>query len=198
MIFPPVPCAIIRSAAACRHQTTPNTLTSNIRARSSRVISRRVLTCAMPAFATITSTLPSSRAARSTSANTASRSVTSAGTAIALPPAPVISSATPSAVDLSRSFTATVCPSRASLSAIARPMPRPAPVTTAVVTVSPRPAGAPPSRQRLLRGHEDLHVLLLLVDEFPEPLVNQPVQADPTRDELLGVALAVAQPPDRG
>ena len=55
--------------------TTPNTLTSNTRCRSSGVSSRIVFTWAMPALATITSTLPSSAAVRSTMANTAARSV---------------------------------------------------------------------------------------------------------------------------
>ena len=82
----------------------------------------------MPALATITSTLPSSTAARSTRPNTASRSVTSAGTATARPPAAVISSATDSAPALFTSLTATACPSRASRSAMPRPMPRAAPV----------------------------------------------------------------------
>ncbi len=57
--------------------------------------------------------------------------VTSAGTAIASPPAASISLHTASIAALSRPFTATRAPSRANRTAIAAPMPRELPVTTA-------------------------------------------------------------------
>ena len=57
MILPPAPCRFICSAAACMLYTTPNRLISNMRCRSSGVSSSSVFTWAMPALATITSTV---------------------------------------------------------------------------------------------------------------------------------------------
>ena len=62
-------------------------------------------------------------------AATPARSVTSVCSPTAPPP---IAAAVAAAVDPSRSVTATTAPSAASFSAIARPMPCPAPVTIAI------------------------------------------------------------------
>src|SRR5213593_942089 len=76
-------------------------------------------------------------------ARTAAKSATSAPTPAARPPLVRISSATPSAARPSRSAIPTVAPERASRCAMARPMPRPPPVTraTAPVTEAALPAG---------------------------------------------------------
>ena len=75
---------------------------------------------------------PSSRRARSTSAATSAATDTSAFSAIARPPQLWIFATTSSAsLARSRKFTATAAPLFASASAIARPMPREAPVTSA-------------------------------------------------------------------
>src|SRR5215211_3034307 len=63
--------------------------------------------------------------------STASASETSPGTAAARPPDSFIRATTSSAVSLFRSLTTTCSPSLASFSAIARPIPLPAPVTRA-------------------------------------------------------------------
>src|SRR3990170_1386638 len=92
----------------------------------------------MPALFTRMSTAPHSPVIRSTMAATASPSVTSATTPTAWPPALLISSATASALSWNRSFTATRVPSPASVMQIWRPMPRPAPVTSATLSFIPR------------------------------------------------------------
>jgi hypothetical protein len=102
------------------------------------------LTCAIPAFATITSTDPNRSRAAATSAVQASLSATSVAVDAAWPPASVISCATPCAVSASMSDTITANPSEASRRAMAAPMPRPAPVTTATL-VPAAVTGAPGS-----------------------------------------------------
>ncbi len=77
--------------------------------------------------------------ASATMRSAASRSPTSATTATARAPVAWSSPATSAARAGSTSFTATAHPSRARRSAIARPIPAPAPVTSA----APRPADDP-------------------------------------------------------
>src|SRR5882757_5537150 len=81
---------------------------------------------------------------------TCSRSATFAATAIAVPPPAVISSAAVLAASGSRSSTATAAPSRANSAAAARPIPEPAPVTTAVL-----PASLPVIASRLFSANEN-------------------------------------------
>src|SRR6185369_7282564 len=71
--------------------------------------------------------------------STARPSATSAGTPIARPPAAVISSTTLCAASSRMSLIATIAPSRANSSAIARPIPEPAPVTRATLPSSVMP-----------------------------------------------------------
>ena len=82
-----------------------------------------------PALLTSTSTRPCWSWTARTMAATPGRSVTSVCSPTAVPP---IAAAVAAAVEPSRSVTATIAPSAASFSAIARPMPCPAPVTIAI------------------------------------------------------------------
>src|SRR5690348_15961129 len=99
--------------------------------QSDSVILNSMLSRVTPALLTSTVGPPSSAAMRSTAAVTCSTSLTSAPTARALPPAASIASTVPLAWASSRSRTATANPSWASRIAVAAPMPRAAPVTTA-------------------------------------------------------------------
>src|SRR6185369_6974960 len=90
----------------------------------------------MPALFTRMSIRPSSPLARSTIARRSARLVTSVRTAMARRPRPPTSSAVRTAPALSTSATTTSAPRRASSRAVARPMPRPPPVTIATVPLS--------------------------------------------------------------
>src|SRR5689334_49674 len=104
---------------------------------SSGVTSTSGPTSAMPALLTMMSRPPSALAVWSTAANTWSRSLTSATNVVALEPISATSSATAAMPSAVTSTNATSAPSRASLSAIPRPIPRPAPVTRATFPLSP-------------------------------------------------------------
>jgi len=82
----------------------------------------------MPAFATAPVSPPRSASTSLTQAATASGSVTSSASPRARRPVCSISAATAAALSPLISDTATAQPSRAMRNAIARPMPRPAPV----------------------------------------------------------------------
>src|SRR5437870_9785915 len=86
----------------------------------------------MPALLERMSTVPHSRTTRAKSASTWALSATSVGTAMAAPPSAKTSAATRSAPSRLRSATATCAPSAAKRRAIARPIPDPPPVTTAM------------------------------------------------------------------
>src|SRR5215210_7191970 len=100
---------------------------------------------------------------RATISSTASGSETSA---IAAKP-PQASATSSSSGDGSRSFTATVAPSAASLSAVARPIPCAAPVTSATVPSSARASLIAPSDHGPRVGGDDLpaEVISLLGEE---------------------------------
>ena len=85
----------------------------------------------MPALLTRIPTGPSAPATCRTASSTSARSPTSQVTASAFRPRTRISAATASSSAPVRALTATCAPSRARASAIARPMPRPPPVTSA-------------------------------------------------------------------
>ena len=87
---------------------------------------------AMPALLTRMETRPRVSATSSATSRQAARSVTSSLKPRALPPAVPISAATLLAASPSMSSTARLAPSRAKPAAMARPMPEPAPVTTAM------------------------------------------------------------------
>src|SRR5262245_37681083 len=82
------------------------------------------------------STAPSDASSVPIAARTASRSPTSAATPAERPPAARISPATRSAVAPSRSAIPTAAPDCASRCAMARPIPRPPPVTSATAPIT--------------------------------------------------------------
>src|SRR4051794_33676262 len=109
----------------------PRRCTFRTVSQSDSLILNSMLSRVTPALLTSTVGPPSSAAIRSTAAVTCSASLTSAPTARAVPPAASIVSTVPLAWPSSRSRTATANPSWASRIAVAAPMPRAAPVTTA-------------------------------------------------------------------
>src|SRR5436305_9194745 len=127
-----------------------------------------------PALLTSTSSPPVADATASNIASICVRSRRSQPTAIASPPAAPIRRAVSPAASWSRSATATLAaPWRVISSAIARPMPWPAPVTSAILPSSM--AGLLRGRQQVLDAHE-LHpraasrlagLALALVDRTP-------------------------------
>src|SRR5437762_6406401 len=90
----------------------------------------------MPALFTRTPIRPKSARARSTIAARSLREVTSVDATLARRPSPCTSAAVRSAPARSSSATTISAPSRASSRAVARPMPRPAPVTIAIWSLS--------------------------------------------------------------
>ncbi len=99
--------------------------------QSDALILKRRLSRRTPALLTRMVGAPSSAAMRSIAACTWASSETSQPTASARPPAAVICSTVSLQAASSRSMTATARPSAASRTAVAAPMPRAAPVTTA-------------------------------------------------------------------
>src|SRR5213594_1329331 len=111
----------------------PSTFVRRMRSRSALSKVSSVPRTDRPALFTRILIGASSAPTRSTMRRTAAGSPTSVRTATARPPAPRISSTTRSAsASLVRKLTHTAAPSRASRTAMARPSPREAPVTSAV------------------------------------------------------------------
>jgi len=127
--------AIIARAASRATRKDPRAMTSCCRSQSCAVVSSNGLEIDSPALLTTRSIPPNASTVASTSAQMSSSDVTSARTEIATssPPNPA---ATSRAVARLRSATTTQAPSAASRSAIARPMPEPAPVTRATRAAS--------------------------------------------------------------
>src|SRR5262249_31943823 len=98
-----------------------------------------------PALVTTPSSPPKASTALATAAAISFSSPTSAGAASAVPSAVVIWCATSLAASAARSTTVTATPSRASRSAVARPMPLAPPVTSTLFTRSARYPGTVPS-----------------------------------------------------
>ena len=115
-------------------------MTSCWRSQSSIDVSNSGFEIDRPALLTTMSTPPKARTASRKPAATWASSVTSQATLTAAS-GPPISSATAWALAASMSATTTHAPSAASRSAIARPMPEPAPVTNATRPASGRGAG---------------------------------------------------------
>src|SRR3954468_1277019 len=112
----------------------PSRFTPITRCQSSTVVCSISAAWPMPALLWSTSTRPSSSNTREANASTASGSVTSTTCAFALPP---ISRVTASADSPFTSATCTFAPSFANSSALARPIPEPAPVTTTTLPANP-------------------------------------------------------------
>src|SRR3954469_19196783 len=128
------PCAIIRVTNARTTSARPSRFTPITRCQSSTVVCSISAAWPMPALLWSTSTRPSSSNTREANASTASGSVTSTTCACALPP---ISRATASADSPFTSATCTFAPSFANSSALARPIPEPAPVITTTLPANP-------------------------------------------------------------
>src|SRR3954451_17975353 len=112
----------------------PSRFTPITRCQSSTVVCSISAAWPMPALLWSTSTRPSSSNTCAANASTDSGSVTSTTCAFALPP---ISRATASAASRFTSATCTFAPSFAKSSALARPIPEPAPVTTTTLPANP-------------------------------------------------------------
>ncbi len=130
----------ITGSTARQHAITARRFTASIASQSSGFVPTTGPNDAVPAAVTSTSRRPKSATVCSTSATTAASCVTSVGTASARPPAALIAAATSAICWRVRAASTTAAPSRANASAIARPMPRPAPVTIATWPSIDRPA----------------------------------------------------------
>src|ERR1700730_7826038 len=117
-------------AALCAIRNAPRRFVARIRSQLSSSISRNARSSAMPALLTSTSIRCQRSSAAATAPSTAAASLTSGECVHALPPAAAISCAACSSGLLRRPISITSAPSLANRSAIARPIPCPAPVTT--------------------------------------------------------------------
>jgi hypothetical protein len=146
MIDPPLPCWRMRAAASCAQWKQPVRFVLSVRCQSWSPHSAAARTISTAALLTRTSMPPNVATVRSMSSAQLRRSVTSTATPSARPPAPEILAATSSASSRLRAQVTTAAPAAASPSAIARPSPRPEPVTTATLperakaSSPPRPA----------------------------------------------------------
>src|SRR6202044_2757212 len=119
--------------AACVVANTPRMLMASIRSISSSVVSSNVFGLAVPALFTSTSSRPKVAAALSTAPLAALASAASAWIATAFPPLSSIALTTAEAAAASLAYVmATLAPSAASRFAIAAPIPREPPVTSAI------------------------------------------------------------------
>src|SRR6266487_4571686 len=140
-------------AAACSTCTVDSTFS---RITFSQPVNRSWVNGTMnavpPALLTTMSRPPMPRTAACTMASIAARSVTSAGTTTARLPRCSTSAATFSSASAFRLFSATSAPCSARASAIACPMPRDAPVTSALRPVRSNSPMPPPLRLGVVRG----------------------------------------------
>ena len=147
--------AAMTRPAAWVKKNAPSRLTAINRRQSSGAISSSGRTIKMPALATAPVSPPRSASTMFTHAETASGSVTSRASPRARPPDCSISAATSAAPAPLMSDTATAQPSLAMRNAIARPMPRPAPVMASAPAIcspcvlSVAPDSAPPAAWNL-------------------------------------------------
>src|SRR6267143_4734966 len=124
-------------SAACVAAIVPRTLMSITRSISSSVVSSNVFGMAVPALFTSTSSRPKVAKVFSTALLTAPTSAASAWIAIALPPSSSIALTTAEAALASFAYVmATLAPSAARRFAMAAPMPREPPVTSATLLAS--------------------------------------------------------------
>ncbi len=135
MIRPPRRPAMWR-AAAWETRKAPRTLVPSWRSHSAQVSSRKGTALSTPAQFTRTSILPKRCSTSATTLRTWLSDSTSSRKAAAVPSRARISEATASAAGRSLSASATTAPSAANSPAIARPIPPPAPVTSATCPFS--------------------------------------------------------------
>src|SRR5581483_7104259 len=148
---PPLPLATICGMKALPSRKAPSSATDMISRHSSNDMSRNGVWRLRPALLTRMSTPPNCFCACSASLAVALGSETSPIAAAALPPAFSISATTPSTATLSeRPLTSTAAPSHASVSAMARPIFLPAPVTSATLPCRGRDMQTPASSETTL------------------------------------------------
>ena len=128
----PQPLSTMPATIDCVHRNVPVAFTAMTRFQSSSDWLWRGADLTTPALLTSTSTRPMRSIAALVSLVTLSGSVTSTGTGHACTPSARNSVATPSISFSLRAATTTAAPAAPSARAIAAPMPRPPPVTTAV------------------------------------------------------------------
>src|SRR5207247_871404 len=126
----PPPLATWARPTLCAIRNAPRRFVPRTRSQLSSSSSRNACSSAMPALLTSTSIRSQRCKAAATASSTAAASLTSAGCVQALPPAAAISCAACSSGSRRRPISITSAPSAANRSAIARPIPCPAPVTT--------------------------------------------------------------------
>ena len=132
MVLMTRPCRSITSGRAARVTLiVPTSVTPTTRSTSSAVVSLNSLTTQVAALLTRIEIGPSSECSRAMAVSMEEGSPMSIWRGIAWPPALQMASATRVADSPDRSATATRAPARASVFAIASPMPLPAPVTRA-------------------------------------------------------------------
>src|SRR5580658_3755228 len=154
----PEPAADIDGANACAHHNVPSRFVPTTARTSPSVIAPSEAWRQMPALQTRAATSAPPATSSAASSTTAARSPTSHTCA-----EPPVSTAAVSADEPSRSTHATEKPSAASRTAIARPIPRPAPVTTAVRTGGSLRLGPVPEDNWGRWGDEDERGALNLV-----------------------------------
>src|SRR3984957_17849902 len=210
LMIDPAPAATIKRAATWEHTKVPLALTAKHRSQSSSVASITDPLLFTPALLYSTSTRPYSSVTFWKAAPTWVISETSALTARARPPASAISSAVSMAASATRSTTAAAAPSRANRVAAARPIPEPAPVTTATWPLS-LPAIGSPSGVVWMRGLQRGHAAVdheRVPSHVAEPPGRQhrdrvrdflrrrdPAERDPVLDR--GPQLRLVEPPAR-
>src|SRR3954452_6597500 len=157
-----------------------------------------------PALLTSTSIAPNSVTQRSTKRLHSERCDTSAATATAASP---ISAAVSSTASPAMSTQTTRPPSSAIFSAVARPMPEPAPVTTQALPSSRPNSGWTGRRQRLVGIHRVGDLVVDVADRALEPLAGGDPPPDPDGGDhdkehdrrVVGrLVVEVVAPPDRG
>ena len=142
----PAACFMTCGSTALVTRNTPVRFTRRHSSQRLSGVSRVGRSHMTPALATSTSMPPSSRTVFATAASTDSSLVTSHTTGDAVPPRPVMSSATEWIVPGTfpstslRAATATAAPASASATAMLRPMPRLAPATKATLPSRGRPS----------------------------------------------------------
>src|SRR3984957_17467552 len=136
LMIDPLPAATIERAATWEHTKVPLALTAKHRSQSSSVASITEPLLLTPALLYSTSTRPNSLVTWANAPSTWAGSARAAPPASALPPASAISPAVSLTAWVAMSTSATDAPSRANSTAAARPIPDPAPVTTATLPAS--------------------------------------------------------------
>src|SRR2546425_1001282 len=138
----PLRCFSIGRRAAWVQRKTPVRFVARTCCQSSSFMRRTRLSRVMPALFTRWSIRPWAFTTSSKAASTEARSATSIARASALPPAAVISATASARRARSRAVRTTVAPSAANALAIARPMPRDAPVTNETLPAREGMSGA--------------------------------------------------------